>query len=505
MNRSSTLSVSIALLLAVILINLIDSSEVQADDLTIVNTDLLPSADEIQQWHVLKDKAGPTHSGSPSWLNYMAIVESHFEESGMIDVTKDTFSYDRWYTSEYKADGKWTLSLGDTPIDVASYWAYSGSTGPSGVTAPLIYYDRGNPPKDLAGKIVVFEVAALPSRLPDMFEGPGYEFATDAENLTANAAVTSNQWYMANYVTRIGKLDTIVRDSGAAAALVIFELGPGRAAGLYTFPLLEPGVVGVPGLYLDRNAGQQVKPAALEGREATLTLLVEEEAVDSYFYTGFLPGKNYGTDKDEYVLMVTHTDGPNLTQENGGFGLMSVIRYFSHIPQADRPRTLVVMMDPQHFMPHRHMTDWFKLHPEIMSKVVATIGIEHLGQREYVEQGDDFVLSGQSEPALVFSQDNDFLIEQAINAVKAFEVPRTMVQSPPRGNQGIWAGMSDIAIKKNFPGYGMSTNMSAYWSTHARLDSFDKDLFRKQIGVAVHLTSVLMTADLNKMAVLRKD
>ena len=283
------------------------------------------------------------------------------------------------------------------------------------------------------------------------------------------------------------------------------ELTPGRAAGLYTFPLFEPGVVGVPGLYLDRNAGELVKPAALEGREATLSLLVEEEEVDSYFYAGFLPGKHYGTDEDEYVLMVTHSDGPNISQENGSFGLMSVIRYFSHIPQADRPRTLVVMMDPQHFMPHRHMTDWFELHPEIMEKVVATIGIEHLGQREYVAQGDDFVLSGQSEPALIFAQDNDFLIEEAINAVKGAQLPRTMVQSPPRGNQGIWAGLSDIAIKKNYPGYGMSTNMSAYWSTHARIDSFDKNLFRKQIGVAVHLTGVLMTADVSDMAVASKN
>ena len=60
--------------------------------------------------------------------------------------------------------------------------------------------------------------------------------------------------------------------------------------------------------------------------------------------------------------------------------------------------------------------------------------------------------------------------------------------------------MSDVAVKKNYPGYGMSSNMSAYWSTHARINTFDKDLFIKQAAVGAHLTGVLMTAELDQIA-----
>ena len=63
MNRSFILSVFVAFALSVSPIKLIDGGVVKADDLTTVNENLLPSADEIQEWHVQKDKGGPTHSG----------------------------------------------------------------------------------------------------------------------------------------------------------------------------------------------------------------------------------------------------------------------------------------------------------------------------------------------------------------------------------------------------------------------------------------------------------
>jgi hypothetical protein len=140
------------------------------------------------------------------------------------------------------------------------------------------------------------------------------------------------------------------------------------------------------------------------------------------------------------------------------------------------------------------------MHPEIVGKIVATIGMEHFGQLEFTEEGELFVATGLPEQTLIFAQDNDVLISEAIRAVEAAGVPRTMVQSPPRGGQGNWSGMSDVAVKKNYPGYGMSSNMSAYWSTQARLNTFDQDLFVKQAAVAAQLTGVLMTAELDQIS-----
>ncbi len=466
------------------------------DDLTNIKTEFLPSREEIQQWHVLKDAGGPTFSGSASWASYTDFLETKFREHGMVDILKDPFTYHRWFTSDDRSSGQWSLSVDGEDIPVASYWAYSGSTGPSGVTAPLVYYDKENPPESLEGKIVVFEIPSSSRGSSSRAQSDGYEYATDPETFGEN---TFDHFYQVNYVTRFGKLGTILKGSNAAGAVVIFRMGPERAAGIYTFPP-EKAVIGVPGLYLDRNAGRVLKEAALAGRDATLTLQAKEEIAEPYLLAGFLPGKNYGNENDEIVFLITHTDGPNLSQDDGGLGILGVIQYFSHIPQEDRPRTLLVYLDPQHYKPEQHALDWFEMHPEPTSKIVASIGIEHLGQIEHVERGDDFVRSGLPEITHIFVQDNDFLIAAAVDAVKQNEVPRTMVQSPPRGGQGTWSGLSDVALKRHLPGYGISAHMSAYWSTEARIDKFDSDLCFRQIATAVRLTATLMQADLEEMA-----
>jgi len=337
-----------------------------------------------------------------------------------------------------------------------------------------------------------------------MFQAAGYEYASNEDTLGGNDIFAANQWFQTNYVTRFGRFAAKMRRADAAGALVVFSMGSERAAGLYTFPMLEPGVIGSPGLYLDRNVGERVKNAAADGKSATLKLLAQEEEVVGHFYTAFLPGRDYGTEDDEYVFLITHSDGPNLTQDNGAFAILSIVQYFGRVPQSERPRTLAIMMDPQHFTPHRHRDDWYSMHPEIVERIVATIGVEHLGQHEYTEEGDKLVRTGRPETTFVFAQDNDNLINGAIDGVEAFSVPRTMVQSPPRGGQGNWAGMSDVAVKRNYPGYGISTNMSAYWSTRAGIQTFDSELFVKQVGLATHLTGVLMSLDSSELALPEK-
>ena len=289
----------------------------------------------------------------------------------------------------------------------------------------------------------------------------------------------------------------------AAGGLVVFDMNPGRARGLYTFPLLEPDVTGVPGLYLDRVAGAVVKEAAKAGKSATLRLDASTGKATPYFLSGFLPGRDYGKPEDEFVLLVTHTDGPNLSQENGALGILAIVGYFAQTPQAERRRTILVMLDPQHYMPGRHRVDWYETHPDTAARIVASIGVEQLGQREYAEDGADFLLTDRPEPTIIFAQDNKLLIDSAIEAVKAERLPRVQVRVPARG-QGQWIGLGDVAVKRKIPGFGTSTDMSAYWSTTPGIESFDRELCRRQIGVLVRLTRQLMQGELAEMAPVAK-
>lgn len=459
----------------------------------------LPTARELQRWHVEKARVGPTFSGSPAWHEHMDFVETGLRERGVVDIKKELINYTRWFASDDPSSGDRSLTIDGDAVPVAGYWAYSGSTAAEGVTATLIYHERGMPADKLRDRIVVFDVDGVPASMGPMFKA-GNEYET-ADRDHDETAVASDQWYQGNYITRFGKYDELLKGSGAAGAIVIYDMSPGRARGLYTFPLLNPGIFGVPGIYVDRVAGETVREAARAERKATMRSIARTEEAETYFFYGYLPGRHYGTDKDELVLLVTHSEGPNVTQENGTLGILAIVDYFSKVAQEYRDRTLLIMFDPQHYMPGRHLVHWYEDHPEIMKKVVSSIGVEQLGQREYAEQGDEYGLNGLPEPTLIFAQDNDRLVEIAIEAVKNNGIPRAEVRVPSRPEQGMWAGLGDVAIKHNMPGFAISSGMSGYWTTTPGIESFDKDLCFRQVGALVQLTDALMTADLSDIAV----
>jgi hypothetical protein len=457
------------------------------------------SVDTLQRWHVEKANGGPTFSGSPAWLEHMAFVEAALRERGVVDLTQEDIDYRRWFASDdLDADDR-SLAIDGRAVPVASYWAYSGSTDAEGVTAPLIYYQRNMPAETLRDRIVVFDVSTVPASMQSGFKS-GYEYA-NYDTAINKRGIASDQWFQGNYVIRFGKFDVVLKEANAAGAVVIFDMSPERAAGLYTFPLLRPGIFGVPGLYVDRVAGATVREAAKKEQSATLVLEAKEEDARTYFLYGALPGRNYGTPEDEMVLLVTHSEGPNLTQENGTIGIVGIVDYFSQLPQKDRNRTLLVLFDPQHYMPGRHLVHWYADHPEIVSRIVASVGVEQLGQLEYSEDGDAYGLNGLPEPTLIFAQENDRLVEIAVDAVKKYAVPRAEVRVPSRDGQGMWQGLGDFAIKHNVPGFAISSAMSGYWTTTPGIESFDKTLCYKQVGVLIALTQGLMDVDLDDIAV----
>ena len=132
-------------------------SRTTARPLNQINPAFVITPREATEWHALKAKGGPAFSGNPSWRNFMEFVETKLKDYGAVDVTRNAFTYDRWHTSEWPDDGKWSLLSNGKKVRVASYGAYSGSTSEEGVTAEMVYYDAANPPKDIAGKIVVWQ------------------------------------------------------------------------------------------------------------------------------------------------------------------------------------------------------------------------------------------------------------------------------------------------------------------------------------------------------------
>ena len=120
----------------------------------------------------------------------------------------------------------------------------------------------------------------------------------------------------------------------ATIILYWFEVIAVPTKKLYTFPV--PDHYDSPTLILSREDGAGVIDASKEKKEATIVLNSKIEKSEAYQLIGYLPGKDYGTDKDEQIILTNHTDGPSITQDNGALGILGIIKYFSNIPQENK-------------------------------------------------------------------------------------------------------------------------------------------------------------------------
>ena len=324
------------------------------DQLTTLNPAWTVTPEEAHAWATVKNANLPALTGSPESQRYLAFVEGQLKGYGAVDVLKNSWEFERWDTSDEPTD--WSLVSDGETVRVANYGAYSGSTGPEGITAELIYYDHDNPPESIKDKIVVIPTRPHPQKPYDddyiiNYTFNDYEYATDAETLQAPfefvdpaETFTFDIWWQLAQ-----RLDEIPKAGGAAGAIIVYDMAYDRTKGLYTFPV--PTLYHSPTLILAREDGARVIADARAGKTATLRLEATLETATAYQLISHLPGRYYGTPEDEQIVLVNHTDGPSITQDNGALGLLAIVKYFSHIPREHRPRTLTIYLDCRHYMP----------------------------------------------------------------------------------------------------------------------------------------------------------
>ena len=468
--------------------------------LTKVNPKYLVGAKEVRAWHAAKDsKGGPTLAGSPSWHNYLELLEKELRACGVVDIFKNPINYTRWHTTEWPDDSHWSLHVEGKKIKVASYGCNSGKTPDAGVTGELVVYKPGMPADALRGKIaIVVKTRAESNAHPT----DDYEYLSDPETFKDPMAPRSEDASISPFpIMGLGPAQHALISAGAAGALIVMPLSFDALSGVYTFGV--PALHDMPSLYLDRDTGAQVMEAANAQKSATLRLISQTEPAEPYQFFGYLPGKDYKTAEDQQILLITHTDGPSISQENGALGILSVVKYFSHIPQSERPRTLMIFYDCRHYMPGAERAfaahDYAASHPELYKKVIAAMGIEHLGQIQVSEVGRPYHRTNLMELSSVWITDNQRLVDIAIQAVKDNHLKRVQVQCPGRkgihgGEQGPWYGLGGIARRIGVPGASTMGSMSAYWSSKARMDYLDVPHFINQMAAMSQICGELMLA-----------
>lgn len=476
--------------------------------LTKVNPDWVLTEDQATEWHRVKDRNGPVLTGNEAWCDFMAFVEERLGEIGCTDIQRSTWNFIRRESSTWPDNSQWGLVSNGHPVPTANYGASCGFTGPAGVTAPLLLWDPVTRP-DVTGRIVVFRPVPRPE-VRHAFSNSDYEYTTPfdswpVEGQAVPQAQDGTGSISAAVWDEMTATSIFVREiAGARPAGVIFALNLNRAAaaGLYTFPV--PDLYGFPSLYLDRSQGDTVIADARAGHTATIRVEGVEKDAQAWQLVACLPGRDYGTDRDRQIQLRTHTDGPSISQDNGAVGLLAVVRYMANIPQRDRPRSLFLEFDCRHFMPGAERSweaeDYFVKHPNARDRIMAMIALEHMGQIEYVADGEEIRPSGRSLPTWIYASGNQTMIDAAYRAAVDNKIRLAVIRSPGRpgrngASQGPWYGMSKQGPTLGLPTYGMQGDLGAYWALSGRLDRFDVRSFRRQVAMFVQLTGFLIKSN----------
>jgi hypothetical protein len=401
----------------------------------------------------------------------------------------------------------------------------------------MLYYDPAMPPSadEMAGKILVFQTAPYPdppysNSFLDSYTLTDYEWRSPGKwtpLFTPPAASVTSSYHCRWVWAQLNGFAAIAMRGRAAGLVVVYDLSPAAAFGLAQRSVYTPdgkaglGVkyVNCPTLTLDRVHGAKVLADAKAAKRATLTLTARFQRDTGKAILAYLPGRNYGTPRDEQVLLATHTDAMSLIEENGGLGMLGILSYFNHYPRALRPRTLVFYLDCRHFMPGGEagwpQFDYYALHPERLKPVVATVGIEHMGGRQTIETGpggnqyaysSELPENGGVITSLIDVHNNNiWLVEAIARAASDNRWPRVDVKSGTEGPgvNGGFQGTVKSPMNKGrgygIPGIGLAGDWPGGWTqTYAQVDTeagihgFDKDYFVQQVAGLSQLAGEFM-------------
>jgi len=362
--------------------------------------DLMPTIDDVWDWQVWMAKLGPKYTGNAAHTKFVDFLDTKLRASGL-EVARDRFTLPLWEVRGWglkskAGDGRWT------EVPTTGYYPYSGRTSKDGVTAPLVHIGTVAPPapgtpwqlpSGVDGKIVLADVPLSPTPYaqwwkPWGFHTPDTSFPEHAINGTWSIRVPAVGEAKAAGVRGVIFAHASISDEHAALLYAPF----GRA------------YQDMPTLWVGRAAGAELRKIAERHGEVSLRLEAETfPDTPTHTLIATLPG----TSTDEVIIVNTHTDGNNATEENGGLGALALAQYFAKLPKSARNRTMVFVLVTGHFagayVPA--IRGVIQQHPELIKKAVGALTVEHLGCREWADDASmHYRATGRNELTLVITE-----------------------------------------------------------------------------------------------------
>lgn len=454
--------------------------------------DLLPSQKEIWDWQVWMAKLGPKYTGNPAHAQFVDFLATQLKAAGC-EIARESYKFPRWDAK------RWSLKiipLSGEPFEapVTSYFPYSGETPASGVTGELAF--AGSNPafrlENLKDKIALIDFACGVRKFGEIYEPwgihpPDAKFPQSIR--PARGAV--------NDLTKFQKAGAI------GVVLAWTDVSDANAADQYT-PFSRPPQ-GIPGLYVGRETAARLRSLAESGAKATLILEAQtfaDSPTDTVIAT--LPGTNAGSGSEEVILVNTHTDGPNATEENGGVGIVALAKYFARIPKSARKRTLVFPLTTGHFASPwvPSIRGFIAKYPDVIKKSVAAVTVEHLGCKEWMDDASfRYHATGENEWSVAITESKS-TGEALVEALHDSASSKTAVVNPVHGG---WLGEGGSLARAGIAtiGYIPQPNYLLAGPADGCIEKLSAELLHSQVqdfAKVIHLLDNTPASQLKKPA-----
>ena len=458
--------------------------------------DLLPSQEEVWENLAWMAKLGPKYTGNKAHVTYVDFLADQMKSYGL-EVNRDRYTFPRWEAK------RWEISINPASgasfkPDVTSYFPYSGETSASGVTGELVYagfYKPQPPPEPPAGAQldiakIMASISAAEANAFDLSNVKGkivlVDFARGERDYNKNyedwGVYPADAHFPEVVRPARGAINDLTKFQKAGALAVILawtDVSDANAQDQYT-PFSRPPQ-GIPGLYVTKEAGERLKALA-KGGGAKATVVLEAETIENSptdTVTATLPG----TSSDEIIMVNTHTDGPNATEENGAIACLALAKYFAAMTRNDRKRTIIFPMVTGHFaltwVPA--IFGFIKKSPDTISKTVAAVTIEHLACQEWMDDAtaSHYSYTGQNQWGVAITE-YKAMANILLESLQGDGVKRTGVVNPVHGG---WLGEGGGPNRVGIPtiGYIPQPNYLLAGQQNGCIEKLDRNLLYGQI------------------------
>ena len=459
----------------------ITKTEQLAEDVNVwIDDSKLDSEDTMLKEIDTMNAFGSRTTGSKGHQDFIVWLKKQLNDMGL-EVHSDTYLFDRW------EEKRSTLLINQEQIHVSSAYPYSGETDENGITGELIPVRSGNFDK-AKGKIAVVEINTV-KKLP-----LGLIMNKQESFPSGNNIVSGDGDLVLTSVLKNPNLKK-AKEKGVKAVILVWKgVSDDKVKDQY-LPFTDE-YIGIPAIWVNETEGKKVMDAAKKQEQGTVILEAEKQdnaPTESFYVT--IEGKN----KEESILINSHTDGVNVVEENGAIGMLSMLRYLQN---SQPERTMVFAFITGHFrLPEFKGTSqatstWLMNHPELWDgkngnkKAVAGITVEHLGSMEWKDNAKgEYMATGniQTEYTYIGNEQMGAIWKKAI---EDRSVTRTVTL---RGHNKFEFGESQPLFEAGIPVIGL-IQMPDYLTVNSEdreMEKFNVSLMREQVESLLKATIIV--------------